>query len=64
MAGGSAQKVYIPREEVSSQNISLEALMLNVVVDSYEGCDVEIFDVPGLYLNADIPDEKYGRLKL
>ena len=38
--------------------------MNTLVVEKYEGRYVEIFDVPGAYLNADIPDEKYVRLKL
>ena len=31
---------------------------------TYESRDVAIFDVPGAYLNTDIPDEKDVRLKL
>ena len=38
--------------------------MKNLVVDAYEGQDVAIFDAPGAYLNADITDEKYVRIKL
>ena len=37
--------------------------MSTLVVDAYEGRYVRIFDVPGAYLNADIPDEKDVRLK-
>ena len=38
--------------------------MPTLVGDTYEVWDVEIFDVPGAYLNAEITDEKYFRLKL
>ena len=38
--------------------------METLVVDAYEGRDVAIFDVPGAYLNEDIPDETYVRIKL
>ena len=38
--------------------------MATLVVDSYEGQDVVIFDVPGAYLNANMPDEKDVRLDL
>ena len=38
--------------------------MATFVVDTYEGWDIVIFDVPGAYLNADMPDEKDVRLKL
>ena len=38
--------------------------MATLVVDAYEGRYVAIFDVPGAYFNADIPHEKYIRIKL
>ena len=37
--------------------------MATLVVDAYEGFDVEIFYVPGAYLNADMFNDKYVRLK-
>ena len=55
---------YIPREDTSSLTIPLEELMVILVVNAYEGQYVAIYDVPGEYLNADIPDDKYVRLKL
>ena len=63
-ASGSTQKGYIPREDASSPTISLEVIMDTLAVDKYEIQDVEIFDVPGDYLSADIPDGKYVRIKL
>ena len=38
--------------------------MSPLVVDTYEGHNVEIIDFTGEYLNADIPDDKDVRLKL
>ena len=38
--------------------------METLLVDAYVGCDVSIFDAPGAHLNADMPNEKYVRLKL
>ena len=35
-----------------------------MVLGAYECRGVAIFDVLGAYLNADMPDEKYVRLKL
>ena len=55
-ADGSAQRGYIPREEASLPNISLEALMATLVVGAYEFQYVAIFYVPGEYLNADMSD--------
>ena len=46
-----------------SNYIYLEPLKDTLVVGAYECQDVAIFDVPLLCLNADMPDEKYVRLK-
>ena len=38
--------------------------MTTLLVDIYEGPDVATFDVTGVYLNAVVFDNKYGRIKL
>ena len=52
----STQRGNIPRDYASSPTTSFEALMNTLVVDAYKFCDVVLFDVPGVYLNADIPN--------
>ena len=42
----------------------MEALLLKLVVDAYEGREVATFDVPGAYLHALIPDGKTILLKM
>ena len=61
---GSTQRGYISREDASLPTISLEALIYTFAVDSYWGHDVAIIDVTGDYLNTNMPNEKYARLKL
>ena len=39
-------------------------ITVTLVVDAYEVRDVAIFDFPGEYLNADMPEEKDVRIKL
>ena len=51
-ADGRPQRCYIPKEDASSPKISLEALFSSLIIDAHERRDVEIFDVPGAYLNA------------
>jgi len=63
-ADGSPQCGYIPREEATSATLSLDALLVSLVIDALEGRDVAIFDVPGAYLWADMPEEKEAILKL
>ena len=61
-ANGSVQREYVPREEASSPTLSNEALMAILLINSFEGRDVAVFDVPGAYLHADIPDDKFAIL--
>ena len=42
----------------------MEALTASMLIDAHEKRAVAIFDVPGAYLNADMPDEKFVILKL
>jgi hypothetical protein len=63
-ADGSKQKAYIPREEATPPTVSMEALTASLVIDAHEKRAVAIFDVPGAYLNADMPDNKFVILKL
>ena len=61
---GSSQRKYVPREEASSKTISLESIMALLLINAYEERDVAIFDVPGAYLHADVPEEKIAILKI
>ena len=42
----------------------MDVLLVSLVIDALEGRDIAIFDVPGVYLWADIPEEKEAILKL
>ena len=55
---GMPQRCYIPKEDASSPTISLEDLLTSIILESHEGIYVSIFDVPGVYLNADTAEEK------
>jgi hypothetical protein len=63
-ADGSTQRKYVPRDEASSPTLSLEALMAILLINAYEQRDTAIFDVPGAYLHAKIPDDKFAILKI
>ena len=58
-ADGSKQKRYLKHgESISSPTVSLEAIVGTLLIDANEGRDVAIFDVPGAYLQAEMPKEK------
>ena len=63
-ADGRPQRAYVPREEASSPTIYLESLMASLLIDAHEERDVAIFDVPGAYLHAELPPEKFVLLKI
>ena len=60
---GSGQRKFVPREEASSPTISVESLIALVTIFAFEKRDVAVFDVPGAYLQADLPDDKFALLK-
>ena len=56
---GSKQKRYLKHgETISSPTVSLEAILGTLIIDAKEDRDVAIFDVPGAYLQAEMPAEK------
>jgi hypothetical protein len=63
-ANGSTQRSYIPREEAKSPTISLEALMALFIIFAHEKRATAVFDVPGAYLHADLPEGKFALLKI
>ena len=62
-ADGRKQRVYIPKEEASSPTIPQEALNATLAIDAFERRAVAIFDVPGAYLHANMPEDKFAVIK-
>jgi len=54
----------VSREEVISPTVSTEALMTTLLIDVYEGRKVAIFDVPGAYLQANMPKDNFIVIKI
>ena len=64
-ANGRKQKRYLKRgETISSPTVSLEAMTGTLAIDIKEDREVAIFDVPGAYLQAEIPKEKRLLIKV
>ena len=38
--------------------LQLESLFISMMIDVLEGRDVAIFDIPGAYLHAEMPEDK------
>jgi len=53
------QRLYLKENEsYSSPTVSLEGLLASLVIDVIEKRKGEIFDAPGAYLHANMPDDK------
>ena len=63
-ADGRPQRCYITKEDAYFPNISLEAFFTSLIIDARKGRDVAIYDVPGAYLNADIPEDNVVLLNI
>ena len=60
---GSKQRSYIPKQETSSPAIGLEAFFASLLIDLFEDRSVQMFDVTGAYLHADLPKDKNMYIK-
>jgi hypothetical protein len=56
VADGRGQRDYIPRDEVASPTVSIEALMISLAIDAKEGRHVATANVEGAYLHADMDE--------
>ena len=64
-ANGSKQRRYVKDgESFASPTVSIEALFTTLVIAGHEGRQVISFDVPGAFLQADMPDDKLVLLRL
>ena len=64
-ANGSKQKRYLKEgENIASPTMSLEALISTLMIDAKEERYTVVFDVPGAYLHAEMPQDKHLILKL
>jgi hypothetical protein len=58
-ANGSKQRQYLKEDEsVYSPTCSTESLLSTAVIDAFEKRDVAIFDVPGAFLQTEMPKDK------
>ena len=58
------QRSYITKEEAAAPTVSMETLLSQLMIDTLEEHTMAIFEVPGAYLNFDIPEDKFVLLKL
>ena len=56
---GHLDASFVPREEAKSPKITLEGIMSTMVIDAYEDSKVVTFNIPGVYLQKDLPKDKF-----
>ena len=55
-ADGRKQRAYTAKEDVALLTMANEAVFLTAVIDSLEGHEVAVFDVPGAFMQADMDE--------
>jgi hypothetical protein len=55
-ADGRPQRLYTPRSETSSPTATLAGMIMTCVIDAYEGRDVATLDIPGAFLQTQMPN--------
>lgn len=66
VADGSKECQYLLKEDesVASPTVSLVVIISTLLIDVNEGWDIAIFDVPGAFLQAEIPPREQILLKI
>ena len=63
-ADGSRQKRYLSQDEnISSPTASLEGIMTTLAIDAHEKRDVVTVDIPGAFLQSEMPKDKHIHMK-
>ena len=63
-ANGSKQRSYLAEyDSVASPTVSLEGFCTTPLIGAYEGREHISFDVPGTFLQAEMPDDKLVLLR-
>ena len=63
-ANGSKQRSYLTEyDSVASPTVSLEGFFTTLLIGAYEGREHISFDVPGAFLQAEMPDDKLVLLR-
>jgi hypothetical protein len=58
VASGNKQRDYISKEDDSSPNIAREAVLLSCIIDTEEGRDVAVVDIPNIFVQTRVENEK------
>jgi hypothetical protein len=58
VAGGNKQREYISKEDASSPIVATEALLLSCIIDTEEGRDVAVVDIPNVFVQTRVENEK------
>jgi hypothetical protein len=56
--GGNKQHDYISKEDASSPTVATEAVLFPCIIDSKEGHDVAVVDIPNAFVQTRVENEK------
>jgi hypothetical protein len=57
-ASGNKQRDYISKEDMSSHTVATDSVLLTSVITAKEGRDVAIVDIPNVFIQTKVEDEK------
>jgi hypothetical protein len=58
VAGGSKQRDYISKEDVSSPTVTAESVLLSCIIDAEEEWDVAVIDIPSPFIHTPVKEEQ------
>jgi hypothetical protein len=63
-ADGRKQRAYTDKDEANAPTIATEAVFLTAVIDAMEARCVAVMDVPGAFMQADMPEDEMTHVRL
>ena len=58
VAGGNKQRGYISKEDAISPTVASDLVLLLCIIDAEEGRDVVVIDIPNVFVQTPVEDEK------
>ena len=63
-ADGRKQRAYIDKDTATAPTVATEAVFLTAVIDAMERRYVAVMDVPGAFLQADMPEDETVHIRI
>jgi hypothetical protein len=58
---GKPTRKWLAKQDATSPTVATESIMITLVIDAKESCDVMMVDVPNAFIQTKMPERKDGK---